>query len=355
MKSILVVGGGRWARQIVSSLGVLLPADTIISVLTQTQADILDDWLDKQEIPHHIYILESIEALEAVDLPDAAIVSNRGVHHADAIEFCLSRNIPTACEKPFCMTKAETEQVLALAERKKTLLAPQLVFDYEAYLKYASLRIRPEGIRNISMLWHDAKHEIRHNEQKVYDPSLTIVEDAAHHLQSVLHHFTEAPLKLQSMQVTHGGRVVNMDFLSADLIPIHIELARDAASRKRKLHIDTSAHHHDLRFGEQIGSWDIDGITHPWVESVCTLPRPLMSSLHHFFVAIEKWREDKEEFNAFFPRIRAIMEFQLELLHSYETSLKKHLASKETLSEEDEDYHKQEIAWRENKERLSQD
>lgn len=355
MKSILVVGGGRWARQIVSSLGVLLPADATISILTQTQADILDEWLDKQEMPQNIYILESVEALDTVESPEAAIVSTRGVHHAEAITFCLKRRIPTACEKPFCISETELNQILAVAEHTKTLLAPELVFDYEPYLKYTSLRIRPEVITDITLYWHDAKHEIRHNEQKIYDPSLTIVEDAAHHLQSVLAHFVEEPLKLETLDVSHGGRVVSLQLTSADHIPIHMELARDATSRKRKLEIHTQAHSHNIKFGEQIGSWEMDEVTQPWVESVCTLPRPLISALHHFFLAVEKWKENPEEYAMFFPRLRAIMQFQLALQEGYESALRRHISETPDLSAEDAAYHEQETQWRTNKKRLSQD
>jgi predicted dehydrogenase len=259
--SVLVLGGGRWARVITDVLLPLVSDDTVVQMASPSGGDDLSRWLESTGRQDRIVLVERDRAL--LSAGSAVIVANAARSHFESALWGLERGVPVLVEKPLALTSADASRLHEFAKGRGALLAPALVFRFSRYLESFAKVVAHRGpIERVELAWTDAAVELRHGEVKRYDPGVSVLEDCLPHVASVLDvAFGVAPA-LKDLTVERGGACIRLE-LSGSGQSYGVLLERNASSRKRILRAIGRFGTTELDFTVEPSSLCFDGVLQP--------------------------------------------------------------------------------------------
>lgn len=245
MEKLLLVGGGRWARVLLSVLIEILPAECQIVWVTRYGRAVAETWCQSRQLSNiqvHEHLSE-VRLSDAAQGPaivaafDGAVVATSPHQHADTVRTLLHAHIPTLCEKPFVLDVQQAEQLEHLAKAQNTLLGVNLELHYASYLERLHARSGNLPRGHIAIQWLDPWSEQRYGETKYSDVFTSIVHDMFAHCWSLLRRVsgrtqwhvcsvTLADDTSVTIELEHGG-------LSASIC-----LSRRAAQRTRTISLN---------------------------------------------------------------------------------------------------------------------
>lgn len=227
----VVLGGGRWARVLISVLAPLLPEHTPIRWVTTHGYENAKAWA-AQNLHLPLDVAEDIGPHK----PALALVATAPHTHAHWAEHFMAQGVPVLVEKPFALTAASAQTLAAMAAGKAA--GVNLEFMYAPYLQVLKERLAQALPRHITLTWHDPFHEQRHGEDKYADIYTSIIHDQLPHVWSILHTvWPHQPIKLERVDYKpEDGDVVLEGALGA--ASLSISLCRRAPARKRILSAD---------------------------------------------------------------------------------------------------------------------
>lgn len=303
MKKMVLLGGGRWARVLMSVLADVLPADWRILWITQHGRQAAELWCREQQ--QQQYVQQPMNAPRAADwIEVAAEVSDAQLSHVQAaivatsphthgywLQRLLQAQVPTLCEKPLVLDSqqavelerqaiaancplgvnlelhyatyveefarrvgdletslatalpAQTADMLDDAERRATLPAQtsDMIDDAE---RRATLSHQPQlaksQVRLVELQWLDPWSEVRYGETKYSDVYTNIVDDMFPHCWSLLRHATG----VEDWHVVQVEYLLNsnvqISLVQGD-VSAKITLSRRALKRTRRLSVHLSA------------------------------------------------------------------------------------------------------------------
>ena len=104
---------------------------------------------------------------------DVIYVATRHNDHVSATKLCLENDKPVLVEKPFCVNASETEQLIALAAKRKIFLMEAMWTRFLPVIKQVKERINNGDIGNINMLFADFGFKAPYDpESRIYNPDL---------------------------------------------------------------------------------------------------------------------------------------------------------------------------------------
>jgi predicted dehydrogenase len=288
--SVALIGGGRWARVLLSELCEVLPDQVSIVVYSKRNAAGMRSWLTAQ--PN----LAAHRSIEITDNPDklsqasAAILASRARDNTIYAARCLSLNQHVFIEKPFAIDLATGRNLITLAATKQRVLAVGLELFFASYLHVfrAGLPARFTSEDELLVTWTDPGDDQRYGEVKRYDSSTSVVEDVFPHLWSLLALLCrEKRWLIEEVCTLRGGARVELR-LRANLVKATLVMERDAPQRARRIEYSQGGRvSRTLDFALEPGSIALangERIEDPLWTSV---PRPLRSELTHFFAATQ--------------------------------------------------------------------
>lgn len=249
--SVGVLGGGRWARVIVSVLHGLLEGDAKLHWISHHGHAANVQWLAEQKLTR-VILSENEDTLW--DHVGAVIIATASHTHPHHIAKALSLGLPVLSEKPYAFDTATAQTLIQKAG--KTPAGVNLEFTYASYL--ADFRnALPQTINHAGVEWHDPWSEVRHGEVKYGDSQTPMVHDMLPHVWSIIH--TVVPnLTWQPTAATYSPQAITIQGEGQGL-KVDVSLSRRAQARTRKLIINNGEA--ILDFSTEPGTITIGGTT----------------------------------------------------------------------------------------------
>jgi len=291
--SIIVIGGGRWARVLLETICNLTPVSVKIYVLSPRNHTVMAEWILSCDLDYRVEVL-SCYPKTISEKTSVVIVANAANDHEKAIEWALLNQLPVLVEKPITKSFVATKRLANLAKIQKTYLAAAHVFLFSSYIeKFSKLVSKEKNISSVRVIWADPQLEYRHGEIKKYDPGLTIFADCLPHILSILGSFIPNSVKVsENILFLKGGAYLKLNLLLG-LIPCEIEMIRNHNSRQRIIEVKAGHINLTLDFSSEPGVIysDITKLQDNTNESVHE-PKPLVKMLLAFFQAFSSINVD---------------------------------------------------------------
>ena len=250
-QKIGIIGGGRWARTIAVELDRLLSNEVNISMHSPSNADGLRRWVIDSGIKR-IKVDNQWPRFDDCKPFDAVIVANQARFHFPATASALLAGTPALVEKPFALTAVDAKSLVDMSKNSGALLCAGHVFLFSRDIQiFADHVVRCGSVQKIDLTWSDPATEIRHGEQKRYDPSISVIHDVFPHILSLLRVITSDPVEFKGLALERGGARVKLD-LQVGISPCVAILERNAPERRRVIQVETTG-----------GSLELDFTTEP--------------------------------------------------------------------------------------------
>ena len=288
--TLIIVGGGRWAKVYVEILDELLSVQSEIIICSPTQYHSLVGWVkESNQLGRTVSVVTDLKEQIGSKNIGAAIVVNQSSHHVATTSEILKASIPVLVEKPVATQTNEALELYALSRSKRTVLAAGHVFQFSSYLIKLAMSLNTlSDLKRLVINWSDPDLEIRYGETKSFDYAAPIIHDIMPHIYAICRHFViDAPLYISEVRVKHGGRHVEL-VVKANQVVIEVRLERCAEKRQRLLHLELQDEGIELDFTKEPGTIKRGGKQYSaepgWENEIS----PLRKQLITFFGAIEE-------------------------------------------------------------------
>ena len=253
MKNIIIFGGGRWARIILSELISSKKCKKIL-VVTPNNYDFMTDWVRQSNFAEIIKVNYNCMNLKAYD---GCIVANKALDHYKTAIRTIKVGIPTLIEKPYTLATKDVKRLISAAKISNTVALPAYVYNFCHYIeKFKKIVRLSENIKGIKFIWTDEIFENRYGETKYIDKTISIFDDILPHILSILNNvfeegFEENPEIIFSNMKSFVQININMCNIKAEII-----LSNNYIFRQRNLSFVDKNGYHALDFSNE--SWNID-------------------------------------------------------------------------------------------------
>lgn len=287
--SVVVYGGGRWGRTIVSVLRKILSKDSTIYWISKFSKNTLIEFLYSREsdVPTaDVRIMSSLADIESDNLK-CAFVANSPHLHFDTTRECLSLGISVFVEKPFCLTKQEAEVLLGDSRKNKIPLYVGLVYFFADYLWVFSRLFEPAEVSKVDIQWYDPGVEIRHGSVKCPDITTNKIHDIFPHIWTLTRVLMgNQPIQANSVLVT-GDNVTTVNVVCRG-VPVSAQITRWANSRNRIIRVHLKdGRIAELDFTSEPGKATVSGKECDLNDSWARSPSPLTSELKSVICSLD--------------------------------------------------------------------
>lgn len=204
VRRLAVVGGGRWGRVIAGVLLDITAPPLRITVHARHSVVDLRRWVSAHGAGR-VNIHEAPLAVEGADRADVVIVANAAGAHEGVATRALEAGLPTLVEKPLTTSEAGARALVALAQRRKAVLAVSRVFVFARYVEAFVRAAAAADVTRARLVWTDPVDETRDGEIKRYDAGIPITSDLLPHALPLLGALCRAPAQLVDLTLDRGG------------------------------------------------------------------------------------------------------------------------------------------------------
>ena len=167
--TLLIVGGGRWARQYLICLSGILADQLEVQILTENNRAIVEETIRRFPNRNRFSIIENLGEVEYKKILIAFVV-NKSSQHNNAVRYLLRKQVNVLSEKPMTLKLEDSISLINFASKHKTLLFSSNILLYSNSLNIFSKSLSDlNDISEINIKWHDGINEIRYGENKIID------------------------------------------------------------------------------------------------------------------------------------------------------------------------------------------
>jgi hypothetical protein len=230
-KNILIIGGGRWARVIVSVLVEILPKSTKLIIYTNN--NIMSKWSITSYAQNNISIINDINEIKYKDI-DAAIVANSARKHFVFSKKLIMNQIPVLIEKPISSKLSEVLELFNLSKEMQVKVAISQIIMFTQYIKNYKEKICEFGkVNRLHIDWHDEEFENRYAEVKYYDAGVPIYLDCLPHILMIANYLCGGSIdKCESIDLKNGGAYLSLKLTNGEIL-LSVSIRRNYLKRKR--------------------------------------------------------------------------------------------------------------------------
>ncbi len=281
-----LVGGGRWARTVASTLLQLKLEDRRILVCSPRHRD---GWISfkerlEEKDRHYVEIVSTVEQLLSKETVASVLIVRSAKDHARTAISALEAGKDCFIEKPFALTLSEAEQVVAAAKGRRGLVG--LVFLFAENLRlFADKTSCIDMLDHVDIVWTDPRAEQRGGERKRYDAGINVLVDVFPHVWSIIALLLD-PFTLHDpeVRIDGGGRIVKLR-LAADACNVTVHMERDAGCRTRLVQCRGRNGQSRIDFSREPGVATVNGEA---IDVSSTFTSPLQRELRFFLGMIEE-------------------------------------------------------------------
>lgn len=241
-EAIAIIGGGRWARVYLSVLSSIdLQYELVVASRANASRIVSAQPLGGGDIA----VVETVDDLLQHYDVKAAIVVNAARLHCDAALRLVEAGASVLVEKPLALTVSDVLRLKERAAAKGVCVVPSLTFLHCSYLyRFAGMISEADApVVRLQIEWRDPRSEIRYDEEKNYDPGVSIAHDVVPHIWAILASTLGAPKSppnIRSCLVQRGGRVAEFEIGWMDVV-CKVVLEREAGERRRFLSVELAS------------------------------------------------------------------------------------------------------------------
>lgn len=180
---VVVIGGGRWARQIILTLLLKIKLNKVYC-LTNNKNFFIRQWATKKKIIKKIEFLEILN--KAPSKKSLAIICNNSLKHYSSALLALKNNYNILIEKPIARNISEAEIINTLSKKRNRKVFCSSVYSFSSYIIKILSNIKTKKISYINFKWHDKFNEVRYGEKKIINKNIPIHLDLFFHIFSIL-------------------------------------------------------------------------------------------------------------------------------------------------------------------------
>jgi len=236
VKTIAIVGDGRWAKVYISVLCSLkLPYQLIIVSKSNKFQEL--QILCESTLP--LIFVSSIDELLNNHIVNMAIVVNSIRAHFESAQKLIDKGISVLIEKPISLEENQVDLLFNKAVKKDICIVPALTFLQCSYIQNFSQILSDcnEQPEKITIEWADPLGEVRYGNLKKYDFSVSIAQDVMPHIWSILSEVLsciDINFYVESCSIQRGGQHVKFASTIKG-ISCDISLERNSNLRRRFL------------------------------------------------------------------------------------------------------------------------
>ncbi len=182
-KNILIVGSGRWAKEIVKVINSNFTNIKKIFILTNYKKQ-FSNWTTKS-INKKIYYLSNLEELRKINCHDA-IIANQNKDHLRYSKYLINNNFNVLVEKPLFLKEKEYNYLILLSKKKNKKILLSLPYLFASPFNFISKKINRERLYKLNFYWFDKNQEIKNKLLKKHDLNINFTSDIFFHIYSIL-------------------------------------------------------------------------------------------------------------------------------------------------------------------------
>ncbi len=283
--TVVVMGGGRWARVYIDVLLELLPVNCRIIVYTPRNSAAMVDWIIGKKAGSRVIVSNSLPVFHEQE-SKVVIVVNAVADHEKSMAWAISQGAAVLVEKPLTLSSSVASRLINQAEQRGIYLAAAHVFLFTEYCEIFKNSIQMlDKISSIDVVWEDAALEVRHGEVKSFDPGVRIFEDCLPHVLSILEMLNpgEYP-RLVRTELLRGGAQLDI-VLSSAHCRYKFRLVRNGTTRRRVITVRGKDEFFTLDFSQEPATiMNRSGKVYPPLDWTAT-QKPLSCMLEAFLDA----------------------------------------------------------------------
>lgn len=253
---LVIVGGGRWSRQIIKTLVRKIKIKYTITCITNKKNFFLKKWLKKNKLKNKIILVKKIP--ENLSRNSLAIVCNSTRNHFLSATLALNKNYNVLIEKPISGSLAQAKKIYKIGKKFNKKIYCSNVYRYSLYLNKIISSISNKKINEIEFIWHDKLNEYRYGELKKNDVKIPIYFDILFHIFSLLDiFFKDKKYLINSIKKIFFEKDKALFSFKAKNIRINIDLYNKAKKRLRLLIFKNLKNKYIINFSENQGQFII--------------------------------------------------------------------------------------------------
>lgn len=226
--NILILGSGRWAKEIIKEIHKNFINVNFIYILTNYKKQFLN-WLPKK-ISKKIIILKGINETTKIDC-NFAIIANKTKDHIKYSKYLLKNNYNVLVEKPLFLNEKNFQALVSLSKKKKKRIFLSLQYFFAIYFQYISKKIESKKIKTITFFWFDKKKEKKNKLWKKHNTNISFNTDVFFHIYSILNLFN---LNQRFLYFKKNIKINNYENLEFRNNKFYIRLISTRVSKIRK-------------------------------------------------------------------------------------------------------------------------
>jgi hypothetical protein len=256
INQLVIVGGGRWSRQIIKTLVNKIKIKNSIICITNKKNFFLRKWIKKYKLKNKIILAKKIPENESRN--SLAIICNSTRKHYQSVILALNKNYNVFIEKPISENLSQAKSIYRIGKKLKKNIYCSNVYRYSSYLKKFINYISNKKINNIEFIWHDKLNEYRYGELKKHDAKTTIYFDVLFHIFSLLDiFFKDKKYLISSLKKVFFEKNKALLSFEAKSIKINVDLNNKAKKRMRLLIFKNLNYRYIINFSENEGKFII--------------------------------------------------------------------------------------------------
>jgi predicted dehydrogenase len=248
--TIVVIGGGRWARQYLITLSKLIDSRIQVQIVTKYNTQKINELIALLGVQDSFCVVDNLDLIVNQRILIAFIVNNSKKHYEIA-KFLISNNVNILVEKPVTLKTHESENLIFLSGFHKTLLLySNVILFVDSLCFFVNYLSKIGNVKSISITWHDAVEEFRYGEKKYHDSTLNVLEDLMQHIICIIHFFSPSFQKISGFHTSEFLKhTAQIDFMVDDLrVYCNLNQKSKARSRVIKVELEGSTYQHAFDF-----------------------------------------------------------------------------------------------------------
>ena len=184
IKSVTIIGSGRWSKQYISTLLRNKLAKKIVLISKKNLIGI-KKWTINNKFQKYISIKKAINKKEN----NIAIVTNLASDHYKYTNLLIKKKYNVLVEKPLTINFSDAKKIYENSKKSNVYVAYSNVFLFTSYIKKFSRLINKNKLKNIDFVWHDKFGDVRYGEKIIRDKKIPFCFDILPHIFSILSYF----------------------------------------------------------------------------------------------------------------------------------------------------------------------
>jgi hypothetical protein len=256
INQLVVVGGGRWSRQIIKTLVYKIKIKNKIICITNKKNFFLRKWIKNYKLKNKIILAKKFPENKSKN--SLAIVCNSTCKHYKSVISALNKNYNVLIEKPISENLTQAKMICKIGKKLKKKIYCSNVYRYSIYLNKIINSISDKKINDIEFIWHDKLNEYRYGELKKHDAKIPIYFDVLFHIFSLLDiFFKDKKYLISSIKKVFFKKNKALLSFKAKNIKININLDNKAKKRLRLLIFKNLNYRYVINFSENEGQFII--------------------------------------------------------------------------------------------------